>query len=60
MPCKNIGTNDKFFRKVALLRYTERLKFRCQSFNSASKQKRTEDWALGCHPRDNGHVIHYT
>ena len=18
----------------------------------------TEDWALGCHPRDNGHVTH--
>ena len=39
MPCKNIGTNDKFCRKVALLRYTERLKFMFQSWNSASKQK---------------------
>ena len=35
MPCKNIGTNDKFCRKVALLRYTERLKFRLQSWSSA-------------------------
>ena len=26
MLCKNIGINDKFWRKVALLRYTERLK----------------------------------
>ena len=25
MPCKNIGTNDKFCRKVALLRYTKGL-----------------------------------
>ena len=39
IPCKNIGTNDKFCRKVALLRYTERLKFTSQNLNSASKQK---------------------
>ena len=39
IPCKNIGTNDKCCRKVALLRYTERLKFRFQSCNSSSKQK---------------------
>ena len=39
MPCKNIGTNDKFCRKVALLRYTERLKFRSQSRETASKRK---------------------
>ena len=23
-------------------------------------KKHTEDWALCCHPRDNGHVIHIT
>ena len=23
-------------------------------------QNHTEDWALGCHPRDSGHVTHYT
>ena len=28
---KNIGTNDKFRRKVVLLRYTESVKFRSQS-----------------------------
>ena len=39
MPCKNIGTNDKFCRKVALLRYTERLEFRSQSRETASKRK---------------------
>ena len=22
------------------------------------KENRTEDWALGSHPRDNGHVTH--
>ena len=37
--CKNIGTNDKFCRKVALLRYTERLKFMSQSREIASKRK---------------------
>ena len=37
--CENIGTNDKFCRKVALLRYTERLKFRFQSRETASKGK---------------------
>ena len=56
MPCKNIGTNDKFCRKVALLRYTERLKFRSQSRETASKPKPHR--AIGCHPRDNGHVTH--
>ena len=39
MPCRNIGTNDKVFRKVALLRYTERLNFTSQNLNYASKQK---------------------
>ena len=58
MPFRNIGTNDKCCRKVALLTYTERLKFRFQSCNSASKQKHTENWALSCHPGDNGHVTH--
>ena len=56
MPCKNIGTNHKFCRKVELLRYTERLKFRFQSWNSASKQKPHRRLVLGCNPRDNGHV----
>ena len=48
MPFKNIGSNDKFCRKVALLR--------SQSLNSASNKNHTEDWALGCHSCDNGHV----
>ena len=29
-----------------------------QSLKSASNKKNTEDWALGFHPRDNGHVTH--
>ena len=51
---KNIGTNDKFYRKVAFLMYTEIFKAKKQLRN----QNHTEDWALGCHPRDNGHVTH--
>ena len=38
--------------------YTEMVNFRPQSLKAASKQNHTEDWALGCHPRDNGHVTH--
>ena len=57
MRCENIGTNDKFCRKVELLRYMERLKFEFQSLNSASKQK-PHRWTLGCRPRDNGPVTH--
>ena len=60
MPCKNIGTNDKFFRKVALLRYTEILYLNLgfKAGIQLQNKNHTEDWALGCHPRDNGHVTH--
>ena len=46
MLCNNIGTNDKFCRKVAGIQL--------------QNKKLTEDLALGCHPRDNGHVTHWT
>ena len=36
---KNNGTNDKFYRKVAFLTYTESVKFRSQSRETASKRK---------------------
>ena len=49
---KNNETNDKFYRKVALLMYTEMVNFRLQSKNH------TEDCTLGCHPGDNGHMTH--
>ena len=32
--------------------YTEMVNFRPRNENY------TEDWALGCHPRDNAHVTH--
>ena len=36
---KNIGTNDKFYRKVAFLIYMEMFNFRPQSRKAASKPK---------------------
>ena len=40
--------------------YMEMVNFMPQSSKAASKQnkKYSEDWELGCHPRDNGHVTH--
>ena len=38
--------------------YTEMVNFRPQNLKAASKQKLHEEWALGCHPGDNGHVTH--
>ena len=36
---KNNETNDKFYLKVAFLTYTESVKFRSQSRETASKRK---------------------
>ena len=49
--CKNNEKNDKFYRKVASLMYTKMV-----NFSWKAKLKPHEDWALGYHPRDNGHV----
>ena len=53
---KNNGTNDKFYRKVAILMYTEMFNFRPEK--QLRNENHTEDCALGWHPRDNGHVTH--
>ena len=51
---KNNVTNDKVYRKVAILMCIRKCLI---SGHKAEKQLRnqnhTEDWALGCHPRDN-------
>ena len=48
--CKNNEKNDKFYRKVAILMYTEMVNFRPQSWKAASKLKHhNKDWALRCH-----------
>ena len=44
----NYWTNGKICAKVAFPRYTESVKFRSQSRETAS----------GSHPCDNGHVTH--
>ena len=36
---RNNGTNDKFYRKVAFLMYTEMFNFKPQSLKAASKPK---------------------
>ena len=56
MPCKNIGTNDKFCRKVALIRKGLNLGLKAEK--QLQIENHIEDWALGSHPRDNGHVTH--
>ena len=48
---KNNGINGKICAKVAFPRYTE-------SEKQLQNENHTEDWALGCHPRGNGHVTH--
>ena len=43
------------------INYLEKWKILPESSNSyvyGKNQNHTEDWALGCHPRDNGHVTH--
>ena len=46
-------------REVAFPRYTESVKnlgFKAEK--QLQNKNHTEDWALGSHPRDNGHVTH--
>ena len=38
--------------------YTEMVDFRSQVEKQLRNYNHTEDWALGCHPRDNDHVTH--
>ena len=51
---KNNGTNGNICAKVAFPMYTESVKFKSQSRETASK--RIPYRGLGSHPRDNGHV----
>ena len=45
-------------REVALLRYTEGLNLGFKAGIQLQNKNHIEDWALGCHPHDNGHVSH--
>ena len=53
---KNNGINGKFYRKVAILMYTEISGLKAEK--QLRNKNRTKDLALGCHPRDNGHATH--
>ena len=55
---KNNGTNGKICAKVVFPRYTESVKFKSQTEKQLQNENHTEDWALGSHPRDNGHMTH--
>ena len=50
---KNNGTNDKLYRKVAFLTYTEMLNLGLKAEKPLQNENHTEYWAL-----DNGHVTH--
>ena len=47
MLCKNIGTNDKFFRKVAYLDIRKGLNLGLKAEKQLQNENHTEDWALG-------------
>ena len=56
---KNYKTNDNFYRKVAFLIYIGKwLVLGLKAKKQLLDKNHTEDWALGRHPRDNGHVTH--
>ena len=48
----------QIYWKVAFLMYTKWLILGLKAEKQLRNQNHTEDWALGCHPRDNGHVTH--
>ena len=53
---KNNETNEKFYQKVACIRKWLILVLKAEK--QLRNKNHTKDWALGCHPGDNGHVIH--
>ena len=54
----NYWTNGKICVKVAFPRYTEVLNLGLKAEKQLKKENHTDDWVLGNHPRDNGHVTH--
>ena len=54
----NQGQNVMDKRQNSFPRYTESVKFKSKSRETVQNENHTEDWALGSHPRDNGHVTH--
>ena len=56
--CTNNEKNDQFYRKVAFLMCSEGSILGLKAGKKLRNKNHTEDWELGCHPRDNGHVTH--
>ena len=52
----NYWTNGKICAKVAFPRKLLNLGLKAEK--QLQNENRTEDWTLGNHPRDNGHVTH--
>ena len=49
--------NDKCYRKVAFLMYIRKwLILGLKAEKQLRNKNHTEEWALGCRPRNNGHV----
>ena len=52
------GQTSKFARKLHFLGIRKVLNFGLKTEKPLQNENHTEDWALGSHPRDNGHVTH--
>ena len=52
------GQTSKFARKLHFLGIRKVLNFGLKAEKPLQNENHTEDWALGSHPRDNGHVTH--
>ena len=52
------GQTSKFARKLHFLGIRKVLNLGLKAEKPLQNENHTEDWALGSHPRDNGHVTH--
>ena len=55
---KICGQTAKFARKYHFLGIRKVLNLGFKAEKQLQNENHTEDWALGSHPRDNGHVTH--
>ena len=52
------GQTSKFARKLHFLGIRKVLNLGLKAEKPLQNENHTDDWALGSHPRDNGHVTH--
>ena len=55
---KICGQTAKFAQKYHFLGIRKVLNLGFKAEKQLQNENHTEDWALGSHPRDNGHVTH--